>query len=70
MIPIESKEANASIFIIFGKTTEGLTVLSTERSKPILLILFVLIRPIDVLDGSKIAFLPPPVVIVVIPGRV
>ena len=53
-----------------GKETEGLTVLSTEKSKPILLILFVLITPIESLDGSRIAFLPPPVVTVVIPGRV
>ena len=52
-----------------GRETDGLTVLSIERSKPILLILFVLIFPIEVLDGAKIASLPTPVVTVVIPGR-
>ena len=67
-IPIEANDAKGSTFIICGRYTVGLTVLSEEKSNPISDIFVLLILPILVLEGSKIAFDPETLTIVVIPG--
>ena len=67
-IPIEANDAKGSTFIICGRYTVGLTVLSEEKSNPISDIFVLLILPILVLEGSTIAFDPETLTIVVIPG--
>ena len=69
LIPIDSKDANASISINWGNSTVGLKVVSEGKLYPILLISVVLNCPIDVVSASIIASLPTDVVIVVIPGN-
>ena len=68
LIPINSKDANASMSINWGNSTVGLRVVSEGKLYPILLISVFLICPIDVLAASIIAPLPTEVVIVVMPG--
>ena len=54
--------------MICGRYSVGLTVLSEEKSNPISDIFVLLILPILLLEGSKIAFDPETLTIVVIPG--
>ena len=68
-IPIDSKDFRDCILITFGSVIEGLSDLSEGKSKPIFLILVLLILPIKLLCASKIDPFPSLDVTVVTPGR-